>query len=145
MGLRRIFCFPLSSQKFIRKVTCRCSTLWSEPEIMPTFNIFGSHKPFSNAIRGIEPLSYRRVLVSTLLHDINYRGALLSTLLYSITYRGALLSTLLYAITYRVALLSTHLHSISYRGALLSTHLHAISYRGALVSTLLHAIITEEC
>jgi hypothetical protein len=68
----------------------------------------------SKATRGLEPISYR--------------GALLSTLLHAITYRGALLSTLLHAISYRRALLSTLLHAISYRGALLSTLLHANVY-----------------
>jgi hypothetical protein len=107
-------------------------TLWSEPEIVPKFSIFGSHKPFSNGIRGIEPVSYRGVLVRTLLHAISYRGALLSTLLHAISYRGALLNTLLHAITR------------SYRGALLSTFLHAISYRGALWALFYMPLFTEE-
>jgi hypothetical protein len=49
------------------------------------------------ATRGLEPISYRGALLSTLLHAISYRGALLSTLLDAISYRGALLSTLLHA------------------------------------------------
>jgi hypothetical protein len=48
--------------------------------------------------RGLEPISYRGALLSTLLHAISYRGALLSTLIHAISCRGALLSTLLHAI-----------------------------------------------
>jgi hypothetical protein len=96
------------------------------------------------ATRGLEPISYREALLSTLLHAISYRRALLSTLLHAISHRGAILSTLLRAISHRGALMSTLLHAISYRGALLSTLLHAISYRGALLNTPLHAISYRE-
>jgi hypothetical protein len=38
-----------------------------------------------NATRGLEPISYRGALLSTLLHAISYRGALLSSLLHAIS------------------------------------------------------------
>jgi hypothetical protein len=69
---------------------------------------------FPKATRGLEPISYRGALLSTLPHTISYRGALLSTLPHTISYRGALLSILLHAISYRGALLSTLLHATVY-------------------------------
>jgi hypothetical protein len=75
------------------------------------------------ATRGLEPISYRGALLSTLLHTISYRGALLSTLLHATVYVYTQ-----FAECTGTPKETRGLEPISYRGALLSTLLHATVY-----------------
>jgi hypothetical protein len=57
----------------------------SPPRILPLPSTSISYKSFiiHSATRGLEPISYKGALLSTLLHAISYRGAVLSTLLHA--------------------------------------------------------------